>query len=287
MIDAEVFEGSSGSPVFIGWDNKYRLLGVLARSVERTEQLDGRKMSIVVKEHMGLGIYRKTATCKRTHRLYNQDDSDEERKESKAENSPLPSMKVECETSRTAGRGLSSIDIFPSRSSGVQTNGLGERRPNLNPAFIAEMEKRLCLRFRSAGFQPALRGSEHVTPYGCLSETSCRQPRALSLPQPTLGTLWTVGTGSVGTAILYFLSLATQNFSSGVFDMDTVKIHNLDRSPLFTADDVQKKKVVVTERYLNQAGIKTIQAEPHALDESELWRSRDQGDTRCSDRGSQ
>ena len=99
----------------------------------------------------------------------------------------------------------------------------------------------------------------------------------LSLPQPTLGTLWTVGAGSVGTAILYFLSLATQDFSSGVFDMDTVKIHNLDRSPLFTADDVQKKKVVVTERYLNQAGIKTIQAEPHALDESELWRSRDQG----------
>ena len=99
----------------------------------------------------------------------------------------------------------------------------------------------------------------------------------LSLPQPTLGTLWTVGAGSVGTAILYFLSLATQNFSSVLFDMDTVKIHNLDRSPLFTADDVQKKKVVVTERYLNQAGIKTIQAEPHALDESELWRSRDQG----------
>ena len=56
MIDAEVFEGSSGSPVFIHWDNKYRLLGVLARSVERTERLGGRKISILVKEHMGLGI---------------------------------------------------------------------------------------------------------------------------------------------------------------------------------------------------------------------------------------
>ena len=99
----------------------------------------------------------------------------------------------------------------------------------------------------------------------------------LSLPQPTLGTLWAVGTGSVGTAILYFLSLATQSFSAALFDMDEVKIHNLDRSPLFTDGDVGKKKVVVTERYLNQAGIKTIQAEPYALDESKLWRSRAQG----------
>ena len=56
VIDAEVFKGSSGSPVFIHWDKKYSLLGVLARSVKRTEQLGGRKNSIVVKEHMGLGI---------------------------------------------------------------------------------------------------------------------------------------------------------------------------------------------------------------------------------------
>ena len=47
--------------------------------------------------------------------------------------------------------------------------------------------------------------------------------------------------------------------------------------PYFTDGDVGKKKVVVTERYLNQAGIKTIQAEPYALDESKLWRSRAQG----------
>ena len=50
VIDAEVFEGSSGSPVFIDWDSKYSLLGVLARSVV-TEQLSG-----IVKEHIGLGI---------------------------------------------------------------------------------------------------------------------------------------------------------------------------------------------------------------------------------------
>ena len=58
VIDAEVFGGSSGSPVFIHWDNKYRLLGVLARSVnvKRTEQLGGRKIAIAVREHVGLGI---------------------------------------------------------------------------------------------------------------------------------------------------------------------------------------------------------------------------------------
>ena len=56
VIDAEVFGGSSGSPVFIDWDNKYRLLGVLARSVERTKRGGGRTIAIEVKEHIGLGI---------------------------------------------------------------------------------------------------------------------------------------------------------------------------------------------------------------------------------------
>ena len=56
MIDAEVFGGSSGSPVFTHWDKNYRLLGVLSRSVDRTEWLIGRTISIEVKEHIGLGI---------------------------------------------------------------------------------------------------------------------------------------------------------------------------------------------------------------------------------------
>ena len=30
VIDAQVFQGSSGSPVFVDWDSKYRLLGVLS-----------------------------------------------------------------------------------------------------------------------------------------------------------------------------------------------------------------------------------------------------------------
>ena len=56
VIDAEIFGGSSGSPVFTHWDKNYRLLGVLSRSVDRTEWLIGRTISIEVKEHIGLGI---------------------------------------------------------------------------------------------------------------------------------------------------------------------------------------------------------------------------------------
>lgn len=34
VIDAQVFEGSSGSPVFVSWENKYRLLGVISSTVK-------------------------------------------------------------------------------------------------------------------------------------------------------------------------------------------------------------------------------------------------------------
>ena len=34
VIDAQVFSGSSGSPVFVAWDQKYRLLGVISSTVE-------------------------------------------------------------------------------------------------------------------------------------------------------------------------------------------------------------------------------------------------------------
>lgn len=96
-------------------------------------------------------------------------------------------------------------------------------------------------------------------------------------PQSKLGTLWTVGTGSVGTAILYFLSLTMQDFSSVLFDMDAVKIHNLDRSPIFIADDVGTNKVSATQKYLKRAGVHAIQTEPYALDEAEPWQNRKQG----------
>jgi len=95
--------------------------------------------------------------------------------------------------------------------------------------------------------------------------------------EPSLGTIWAIGTGSVGTAILYFLSLATTRFSAGLFDMDTVKIHNLDRSPIFTAADIGREKVAVAESYLRGLGITDIQADPQPLDESSLWCEREAG----------
>jgi molybdopterin/thiamine biosynthesis adenylyltransferase len=92
-----------------------------------------------------------------------------------------------------------------------------------------------------------------------------------------LGDLWIVGTGSVGTAILYFLTLATRNFSTSLFDMDIVKIHNLDRSPVFAAEQVGMAKVQATEAWLRRAGVSCINSDQQALDESDLWRKREEG----------
>ena len=151
---------------------------------------------------------------------------------------------------------------------------MDDQTPNpIGPALAAILAA-------SEAFRTNLAAQPEKTLLNALTwESSALEPdfAPLSFSQCKLGTLWTVGTGSVGTAILYFLSLATRAFSTALFDMDAVKIHNLDRSPLFMADDVGMKKVKVTERYLRRAGIKAIQAEPYALDESELWCSREQG----------
>ena len=131
----------------------------------------------------------------------------------------------------------------------------------------------------SEAFRTNLATPAHETFFNALDwRSSVLAPNFPTLSQlpNALGELWTVGTGSVGTATLYFLSFAKQSFSVALFDMDTVKIPNLDRSPLFGDDDVGMRKVEVTKRYLDQAGIKAV-ADAHALDESELWRNRGQG----------
>jgi hypothetical protein len=93
-----------------------------------------------------------------------------------------------------------------------------------------------------------------------------------------LGAIWTIGTGSVGTAALYFLTLATRQFSTILFDMDYVKNHNLDRSPIFTARDAESKikKVNATAAYLRSVGISAT-PEPQPLDQSDLWNARQAG----------
>lgn len=101
---------------------------------------------------------------------------------------------------------------------------------------------------------------------------------APDLPGPLdLGRVWCVGTGSVGTAILYFLTLATRSFSTTLFDMDRVKIENLDRSPIFRAGDVGEPKVDAAARFLRDAGVVDVAAQACPLDESPLWLHRTAG----------
>lgn len=91
-----------------------------------------------------------------------------------------------------------------------------------------------------------------------------------------LGSLWFIGCGSVGSAIAYFLALAGYRFSAVLFDKDQVKIENLDRSPIFVFEDRTQPKVDSVARFLRQFGIKA-ETEPHWLDESATWRSRQAG----------
>lgn len=93
------------------------------------------------------------------------------------------------------------------------------------------------------------------------------------------GTIWTIGAGSVGSATLYFLTLATRQFSAVTFDMDIVKIENLDRSPVFTylnAEHGTPKSDAVTS-YLRTVGVAQAESERGPLDHSTRWLSRPAG----------
>ena len=59
IIDAQIFPGSSGSPVFVAWDGKYSLLGVVSRTMLRDSKLQILQVNtpqLGVKEILGLGI---------------------------------------------------------------------------------------------------------------------------------------------------------------------------------------------------------------------------------------
>jgi hypothetical protein len=98
-------------------------------------------------------------------------------------------------------------------------------------------------------------------------------------PERQLGSLWAIGVGSVGTAVLYFLTLLTNRFSATLFDMDFVKVQNLDRSPIFSAADAQNRlrKVNATEAYLRSVGVQDIATEKDPLDQSRVWFTREAG----------
>jgi molybdopterin/thiamine biosynthesis adenylyltransferase len=93
-----------------------------------------------------------------------------------------------------------------------------------------------------------------------------------------LGNIWTVGVGSVGTAALYFLSLATRNFTPTLIDMDLVKLHNLDRSPVFAFGDIRLLKVDSARDYLKALGITNVRTDDRPLHESRLWNERQAGE---------
>lgn len=92
-----------------------------------------------------------------------------------------------------------------------------------------------------------------------------------------LGTIWTVGVGSVGTSALYYVALTSGTMDLTLFDMDRVKIENMDRSPMFGASDLGEYKVKVTKTFLEDTGIENICTVNKALHESDLFNRRGQG----------
>lgn len=104
-------------------------------------------------------------------------------------------------------------------------------------------------------------------------------PGALPPSLADLGELWFVGAGSVGSAVMHFLTLVTRDFSAALFDMDIIKIHNLDRSPIYSAEDADRemKKVHSAERYLRSVGVKDVASDDVPLHESRLWLDRPPG----------
>jgi hypothetical protein len=96
-------------------------------------------------------------------------------------------------------------------------------------------------------------------------------------PAADLGALWAVGAGSVGTAILYFLTLATRNFSALLFDRDKVKRENITRSPVFVDEDIGSAKAEVMKAYLKRCGMADVAHEPVMLHESRKWTQRAAG----------
>ena len=56
--------------------------------------------------------------------------------------------------------------------------------------------------------------------------------------------------------------------------MDVVKLHNLDRSPIFAFSNIGRPKVVSARDYLKRLGIKNVRTDDRPLHESRLWNER-------------
>lgn len=133
-----------------------------------------------------------------------------------------------------------------------------------------------------AGAHAFVRGLSDDRPEPTLVDTFSWSPAPTSVgpaldTDRSLGRVWVVGAGSVGTAVLYFTTLWTRAFHPFLFDRDTVKVENLDRSPTFLAGDVDVPKVEATARFLREMGLTDAVAEPVWLHESSRWANRPSG----------
>ena len=95
-----------------------------------------------------------------------------------------------------------------------------------------------------------------------------------------LGEMWTIGVGSVGSCVLFFLSLITRNFQAVLVDRDLVKVENITRSALFSWPDAiaGSPKAEVAARWLRETGVERV--DPHVVwlhEIPELWSMREQG----------
>jgi len=120
--------------------------------------------------------------------------------------------------------------------------------------------------------------------FDCYSWSSWdRVEERLGPPGPTipdhleLGDVWTIGCGSVGSAVLYFLGLSGAHFAASLFDMKNVGLHNITRSPLFTERDVGQTKVRVVSEFLQRCGLDQVLEYPLAFDEAGAWAGRPAG----------
>jgi len=128
--------------------------------------------------------------------------------------------------------------------------------------------------------------AQTTTPFVCnaLDWTDSTSPQINDLRcPPGIGRVQFIGLGSVGSATLYYIALATRSFAPTLIDMDRVKVHNLTRSPIFVAADCADEaknpeggvyKVKAAERFLNEIGLISVASEPTALHQSELWSER-------------
>ena len=96
----------------------------------------------------------------------------------------------------------------------------------------------------------------------------------------SLGDLWCVGVGSVGSCALFFLSLVTSSFNAVLVDGDLVEVENVARSALFSSKDglSEVPKVEAGRSWLNFAGVRHVVMHEAYLDEiPEQWTRRQPG----------